>query len=155
MYRVNQVAFVEGTVAVALEHDRAGPVLAVGSELIAGTRRWKVTQVTETGVSGQVAAKLEGPSVTIGLVLRLSTESMGLYELEGAARLLVRLARAFRAIDLEGVVKWYESISDVPITPDAIAVVKTALFAKLLVNGGATKEELDEAAKALGINDEL
>lgn len=158
MYRVKDIVFVEADKAwaTALDPDGVSKPLEVGAVLVSGVRRWKVIALYP-GPGRVVGAKLEGAALlTQGLIIRPDDEPMGAVEYHAAAILLVRLARAFRNVDLDGVVKFHEAIhAQKLITADAPGVVKTALFAALLVENGATAEELADAAKVLGLDGEF
>lgn len=161
MYRVQEFAIIalrttdEDVLgwAVSLLPDIEGRApLEPGVELVSGIRRWKVTAVSPFK-SGRVGAKLEGNHpLTRGLILRPAEEPVGELEYKACAILLVRLARAFRSVDIEKIREM--ALSGSP-TPAAVATVKTCTFALALVNRGATDEELTAAAVELGIGDEV
>ena len=160
MYRVQALDLVDGHgVAVMLEPDTPGrPPLTVGTVLLGGMRRWRVDEVFTTEASeGRVAVRLSGPQpLTWGLILRPEGEPMGQAEYLAAARVLVRLARAFRHVDLHGIAQVHARLHlEGKVAADRDGVVKTALMGIQLVDGGATDDELAAAAVVLGIGNAL
>lgn len=166
MFRVEEIYFVEasGFWAVSLKPDvPERPALEVGDELVAGMRRWRVNEILEAPPS-LVGARLAGTAlITRGLIMRPSKEPMGAIEFKASSILLIRLARAFRAADVDGVLKLLADRArakggdghEMHLDPADRAIAKTALMGKHLVESGATDEELAEAARAIGIGGEL
>jgi hypothetical protein len=160
LFRVEELFFVErdGAWAVALRPDLKGAKLAVGMTLVAGLRRWTVSEL-HPAPAGLEGARLDGAEqLTRGLILRPSTEPMGDAEYKAAAVFLVRVARACRrTVDLEGVLANITSrrVAGAIGEAEARAVAKTAVLVRHLVDHGATGEELDQAAAALDLKEEM
>lgn len=161
MFRVDELFFVESQAAwaVALAPDLPTRKLEVGDELLAGQRVWKVTEIHPAPL-GLVGARLDGPSlVTRGLIMRPRHETMGDLEFKAASVLLVRLARAMRAVDVDGILvrleKKHMTVDAEDLTAAERALAKSALMAKHFIQHGATDEELTIAAKTIGIGGEL
>lgn len=159
MYRVAELIFVEqdGAWATSLRPATSDqPKLTIGTVLVAGMRRWTVSAIYDAP-KGFVGARLDGRArLTTGLIVRPTNEAVGDHEYQAAAVLLVRLARAFRAVDLEGVIARCAAAHATGQAGDEVpAVAKTALMAKHLVESGATDEELTRAAIAIGLGDEV
>lgn len=157
MLRVSEVLFVEREPrgwAVAFEPDGAHPgALRVGQVLVSGMRRWTVAEVHDAP-RGLVAGRLAGDHpLTRGLLVRPVEERMGDAEFKAGARLLVRLARAFRSVDLDGMIARVSELPD-RTSPANAAVARAALLGKHLVESGPTDADLTAAARAFNIDDE-
>lgn len=160
MFRVEELFFIERehAWAVALVSDIPGKQLTLGMTLVSGMRRWQVTEL-HAAPAGLLGARLDGPDpITRGLFMRSADEGMGNSEYQASAVFLVRIARACRrTVDLEGVIAYVKArretgtISEV----EARAVAKTAVLVRHLVDHGASAEELDAAATALNLKDEV
>lgn len=159
MFRVEELFFVERdhAWAVALRPDQPGQRLSLGAVLVSGLRRWKVAELHDAP-AGLVGARLDGgEALTRGLILRPIDEPMGAAEYKAGAVLLVRLARACRHIDLDGLLarvgdlRARGAIGEI----ESRVVAKTAVLVGHLIEHGATAEELNAAAAAFGIKDEV
>lgn len=161
MLKVEEFVQVEGAWAVAFRPDLPSrPPLRKGLELRSGMRSWTVTEVHEAP-AGLVACRLEGPDrITIGLFLRPADEAMESIEFAAYMRLLIRLSRAFRHIDLPGLagkLRAMRSATDIS-QQDALflqALEQNALIGGSLVQGGATVAQLDQAAGLFDLVEEL
>jgi hypothetical protein len=160
LFRVEELFFVEREAAwaVALRPDASGAELKQGSTLVAGLRRWRVSEL-HAAPAGLVGARLDGEALlTRGLILRPSDEPMSDAEYKAGAVFLVRIARACgSAVDLEGLLAdiTRRRVSGEIDEGEARAVAKTAVLVRHLVDHGATAEELARVAASLGIGDEL
>lgn len=153
MYRVRELEFVEGEEwVVVLEKDGLDrPPLEEGQTLLAGMRSFTVRKVFENPFGVRLVGK---GMVTRGLILRPEGELMTAAAYKAHATLLVRLARAMRGVDLQGLVELHEG-RVASAFPGGDAMAKTAIAARAIIDLGATEEELTAAAHAFGIGDEL
>jgi hypothetical protein len=133
-----------------------GPPLTAGQVLVAGTRRWTVAAV-DVAPPGYVAARLDGTGrLTKGLILRVVDEPIDSRSFQANAILLVRLARAMRNVDIDGVIARVSALRAAGQANEGVAgIAKSAILGKHLVEAGATDAELDESAKLLGLDGEL
>ena len=156
MFQVEEMFFVETQKAWAVALRPATPDcrLVAGDALVAGMRRWEVTEIHSAPV-GLIGARLDGPSrITRQLIMRRVGDPIGDVEFKVWAILLVRLSRAMRTIDVDGILRRLEHQGET-LSPVDRAIAKSALMGKHLVEHGATDEELTAAAAVLGIGNEI
>jgi hypothetical protein len=155
--RVSEVLFIERSAswAVALEADGPEQRLEVGQVLVHGSYRWRVAEVHEAP-NGLLAGRLDGVrALTRGLIVRPADEPMGDAEFRASMVLLVRLFRALRDVDLDGLVARLAETRSKDSSSPLIPLAKSAVLAKHVQEHGASLTDLDAAARVLGIGDEL
>ena len=160
MFRVVELYFVEheNAWAAALGSNRPDQKLEKGMMLVAGMRRWEVTEVHEAP-AGLHAGRLEGAHrLTKGLVLRPTSEALGEEEYVASCRLLVQLAYGMRAVDLPGLLAALAAARAADadkVGPHVRAAAKLAVLVQHVVEHGPTDAELNATARELGISEQV
>lgn len=158
MLKVAELFFVEhlGAWAVALLPSDPAIALKLGDRLLAGMRSWTVGEL-HPAPAGLIGARLDGAErLTVGLILRRAGDPMSDAEYRASATLLVRLARAARAVDLDGLIDRIAAEADSDaVSPAHAALARTAIMTKHLIDHGANGDTLFLLAEELGLQGEV